>query len=135
MAEGFTTDRATTILSQNIKKTTYVGLSTTVPNKSGTNFTEPASTTGYARHLLGDLDTSIAAQVANNDIVFLFEALADCGSFTHIGLFDDQNAASKPFLIGQLTNAITVNTGYVPLIRKHKLVIGLDKEALDPYAD
>ena len=134
MAEGFTTDRSTQILAQNIKSTTYVGLSSTVPNKDGSNFTEPASSTGYKRRAFGVVNTSVPAQLANDDIIFIFEALEDCGSFTHLGLFDSDNPAEKPFLIGRLTSPITVKSGDVPLIRAKKMVIGLDKEALESYA-
>ena len=133
MAEGFTTARASKILTDNIKSTTYIGLSSTVPNKDGSNFTEPASSTGYRRAQIGTLNTSKSAQIANDDIIFVFEALADCGSFTHVGLFD-KDTGGTPFLVGALTSAITVGSGYVPLIRAKKLVIGLDKEALESYA-
>ena len=90
MAEGFTTARASKILTDNIKSTTYIGLSSTVPNKDGSNFTEPASSTGYRRAPIGTLNTSKSAQIANDDIIFVFEALADCGSFNR--------AAEKLFL-------------------------------------
>ena len=63
----------------------------------------------------------------------MFEALADCGSITHLGLSDSNEIGSDVFLVAKLTNPITVGAGYVPLIRKNKLVIGLDKKALEPY--
>ena len=110
MAEGFTTAKATSILSKNIKSTIYIGLSSTVPNKDGSNFTEPASSTGYRRAPFGTVNTSISAQVANNDIIFVFEALEDCGSFTHVGLFDSATGGT-PFLVGALTSAITSGSG------------------------
>lgn len=134
MAEGFTTSRATKILTSNITTKTYVCLSSTTPTKTGGNFSEPAETAGYVRKAIGPLNTSIAAQIANDEIVFIFEALEDCGSITHLGLADSNVIGSEVFLTAKLTNALSVGAGYVPLIRKNKLVIGLDKEALESYA-
>ena len=132
MAEGFTHNAAMGILTSKITNTTYVGLSTTTPNKEGGNFTEPSYSAGYTRAKFGEVNKSIVAQVANKEIIFIFEALADCGSVTHVGLFESATS-NLPFLIAKLTNALTVGAGYVPLIRANKLVIGLDKEALEPY--
>lgn len=134
MAEGFTNARANKILLDNIKSTTYVCMSTTTPDKDGGNFSEPASTTGYARRTFGTVNASKTAQVTNGEIIFLFEAEQDCGSFTHIGLSDSKDRGGTVFLTAKLANAVTVTAGYVPLIRKNALIIGLDKETLEPYA-
>ena len=131
---GFTYTEASEILAQRITKETYVGLSSTVPNKYGANFTEPSKDKGYRRAAVGSVNTSISAQVANNDIIFIFEALEDCGSLTHVGLFKSAALTNtNPFLIAELTAPLTVPPGYVPLIRAKRLVIGLDKEALEAY--
>lgn len=133
MAEGFTRSKATSILLANIKETTYIGLSTTTPNEEGGGFAEPSGG-GYVRAKFGEINTDIKAQIANKKIIFIFESEADCGSVTHVGLFDvEKNGV--PFLVAKLTAPITVGEGYVPLIRARKLVIGLDKEALEPYAE
>lgn len=132
MAEGFTYAAATSILTTWIKEDTYVGLSSTTPTKTGSNFTEPPKSAGYTRARFGTVNKSIAAQVSNSDIIFIFEALEDCGSMTHVGLFS-RSTDTTPFLVARLTNALTIGAGYVPLIRANKLVIGLDKEALESY--
>lgn len=134
MANGFTRTRATKILTDNIKSTTYVALSTTTPTADGGNFNEPAEANGYVRARFGTVNSSIPAQVANDEIIFIFEATADCGSVTHIGLCETATRGTAPFLIGKLTAPISVGQGYVPLIRAKKLVIGLDKEELESYA-
>ena len=134
MAEGFTTSRATKILTSNITPNTYICLSSTTPTKTGSNFSEPDEKAGYIRKPIGPLNTSIAAQIANDEIVFIFEALEDCGSITHLGLADSNVIGSEVFLVAKLTSPLTVGAGYVPLIRKNKLVIGLDKEKLEAYA-
>ena len=133
MATGFTRARANKILAGNISKETYVCLSTTTPNENGGNFTEPPTSAGYVRRALGVLDTSITAQIANKDYVFIFEALSDCGKITHVGLSDSLSRGSEVFLIGELATPINVGTGYVPLIRPWKLKVGLDKAALEAY--
>ena len=88
MAQGFTRARATKILTDNIKTDTYIALSTTTPNENGGNFTEPPTENGYVRAKFGTINSVIPAQITNADIIFIFEALADCGSVTHIGLCD-----------------------------------------------
>lgn len=133
MATGFTRARASAILAGQIKSTTYVALSTTTPTVTGGNFTEPPTSAGYVRKALGVLDTSITAQIANKDYVFIFEALSDCGTITHVGLSDSLSRGSEVFLIGELATPIKVGTGYVPLIRPWKLKVGLDKAALEAY--
>lgn len=133
MSVGFTYKEASSILKNRIKSTTYVAMSSTTPDKTGGNFTEPAASTGYTRRAIGELNTSKSAQIANEDAIFLFEALADCGSFTHLGLADNKERGSEVFLVAKLTSTVTVPASYVPLIRAHKLVIGLDKEALEAY--
>ena len=134
MAEGFTTSKATEILTSNITPNTYICLSSTTPTKTGSNFSEPAVSAGYIRKAIGPLNTSKEAQIANDEIIFIFEALEDCGSITHLGLADSNVIGSRVFLVAKLTNPMTVGAGYVPLIRKNKLVIGLDKEKLEAYA-
>ena len=135
MAQGFTRTRASKILADNIKTDTYIALSTTTPDENGGNFAEPPTASGYSRQKFGDINTSVKAQVANKGIIFLFEATEDCGSITHVGLSDSKDRGGIVFLTGKLTNPITVGAGYVPLIRARKLVIALDKEAIEPYPE
>lgn len=134
MAEGFTTAEATAILKERITPTTFVGLSSSTPTKTGSNFSEPAKSAGYTRAPFGEVDASIGAQIANSRIIFMFEATANCGSVTHVGLFKTE-IAPTPFLVAQLTAPLSIGAGYVPLIRVHQLVIGLDKEELEPYGN
>lgn len=133
MEEGFTTETSSEILQERINSNTFVCLSTTKPD-DGKNFTEPAASTGYTRRTFGEVATGIPAQVANMDIIFLFEALENLGSFTHLGLSKSKQIGGKVFLTAKLVSPVTVDAGYVPLIRAYSLVVGLDKEALEPYA-
>ena len=130
---GFTRNKATSILQTAIKSSTYVALSTTTPTETGANFTEPPASTGYVRQAFGEVNTTISGQVANKNIIFLFEALADCGSITHVGLSDTNTRGSTVFLMAELLAPLSVAAGYVPLIRANQFIIGLDKEELEAY--
>ena len=125
MASGFTYAKALSILQTHIKSGTYVCLSTTTPDLSGSNFTEPAASAGYVRQKIGDIQSSGQAQISNKNIIFLFEALADCGTITHIGLSDSEGRGSGVFLVAELSSPVSVPSGYVPLIRAGNLKIGL----------
>ena len=65
---AFTTYGSTQVLSGLIGKGSgplsncYIALSTTAPNADGTNFTEPLTSAGYARSIIGLSGTS-ATQV------------------------------------------------------------------------
>lgn len=129
---GFTNSKANDILKSAIPSTTYVGLSTTTPNDSGGNVSEPAASTGYSRKQIGTLDYSINKQIANKEYIFLFECLASAG--TAVSVILASSASGTPFFSADLTSPLTMNAGYVPLIRPWKLKIGLDKSALDSYS-
>ena len=132
MATGFTRDKASSILKSAIENS-YVALSTTTPTEDGGNFNEPSAANGYQRQSIGALDESIKGQISNKNIIFMFEALGDCGSITHVGLGTSATRGDKIFLMAQLTNPLTVSSGYVPLIRAHGFVVGLDKTNLEDY--
>lgn len=127
---AFTTYGSTQVLSGLIGKGSgplsncYIALSTTAPNADGTNFTEPLSSAGYARSIIG-LSSTSATQVmsspsggatSNTSIIFFPEATASWGTVTHFGLFTSQTGGSL-VLYGTLTNPIAVAANYVPLFR------------------
>ena len=102
----------------------YIALSTTSPNSDGSNFTEPATASGYARSIIGLSGTS-ATQVmsapasgasSNSSIIFFPEATSSWGTVTHFGLYTAATGGSL-VLYGTLTNPITVAANYVPLFR------------------
>lgn len=132
MATGFTRAKATSILKSTLSGS-YVALSTTTPNADGGSFSEPASSTGYQRQSIGALDTSKDGQVANKERIFLFEAVEDVGSITYVGLSNSIERGADVFLMAEVNPPLSVTAGYVPLIRPYGLVIGLDKDVLDPY--
>lgn len=131
---GFTTSKASDILSS-IFKNCYIGLHVgeSAPSASGSGFEEPAGGTGYARASIGTLNTSISAQIANDNIIFFNESLGSgFGNATHFGCFSSASGGT-PFFIGELTDAMEIGAGYVPIFRAENLIIGLDKGALESY--
>lgn len=117
----FVASYATQFLTNTIKASTEIGLLDSSGNE--------LSGGGYARHAIGTIDTSIEAQIANKDIIFMFEATDDVGTATQFALYNGNTMIFK----GNLTSSLTINDGYVPLIRAHELVIGLDKDYLESY--
>ena len=119
----------------------YIGMSTTVPtvNDSGaiTNFTEPASVTGYRRARLGlynNEDTWLMDAAKNGSItngsnfIFFDEATVGQGGFGELkwfGLFSAQTDGN-PILAGELTTAVTVPAGNVLIFRPNNLTVSME---------
>ena len=119
----------------------YIGMSTTVPtvNDSGniTNFTEPASVTGYRRARLGLynndgtwlMDAAKNGSITNgSNFIFFDEATVGQGGFGELkwfGLFATQDKGS-PILAGELTTAVTVPAGNVLIFRPNNLTVSME---------
>lgn len=137
---GFTNKTAKEILETYFPDSTsilnpkiYVGLSLTEPDEDGGSVTEPAASTGYARVGIAKFDRTKNKQIANTDYVFIFESFGNAGTATHVILATGKS--NTPFFIAPLNPPLTINNGYVPLIRPYKLKIALDKEELETYPD
>ena len=119
----------------------YIGMSTTVPtvNDSGiiTNFTEPASITGYRRARLGLynnentwlMDAAKKGSITNgSNFIFFDEATVGQGGFGELkwfGLFSAQTEGS-PILAGELTSPVTVPAGNVLIFRPNNLTVSME---------
>ena len=119
----------------------YIGMSTTVPtvNDSGiiTNFTEPASVTGYRRSRLGLynnentwlMDAAKKGSITNgSNFIFFDEATVGQGGFGELkwfGLFSAQTGGN-PILAGELTTAVTVPDGNVLIFRPNNLTVSME---------
>ena len=120
----------------------YIGMSTTVPtvnNDSGaiTNFTEPASVTGYRRARLGLynnedtwlMDAAKKGSITNgSNFIFFDEATVGQGGFGELkwfGLFSAQTGGN-PILAGELTSAVTVPAGNVLIFRPNNLTVSME---------
>lgn len=125
------TSKANSILNDLFQKDYYIGLSTTTPNSTGGNVSEPSSSMGYKRVQLSVMGTASNAQIQNTDIIFFPESTGDWGTITHF--FVSSSSTSTPHYWGALTpeGGVAVPSGYVPIFRAGALKIGLDKDALD----
>ena len=119
----------------------YIGMSTTVPTvgSSGaiTNFTEPASITGYRRARLGLqnnsatwlMDAAANGVITNgSNFIFFDEATAGQGGFGELkwfGLFSAETGGN-PVLAGELTAAVTVPAGNVLIFRPNNLTVSME---------
>lgn len=132
-----TTSKANEILKDLFGDTFYIGLSSTIPNKSGGNFTEPASPSntpnaanGYFRAEVKALSNPVDSQTHNPEIVFFNESLGSgWGTLVAFGCFTSR-INSTPFFVGSLTQPVTVPAEYIPIFRAGQLIIGLDKDNL-----
>lgn len=120
--------------SQNISllSNCYLALSSTAPEKDGSNFTEPAASTGYARAVVGlanqsatqVMGTPTEGSITNKDIIFFPEASSSWGTLTHFGLYTAATGGTL-ILYGSLSTPITVAANYVPLFRAGNFTLTL----------
>ena len=119
----------------------YIGMSTTVPTVSSsgiiTNFTEPASVTGYRRARLGVqnnqatwlMDAAENGAITNgSNFIFFDEATVGQGGFGELkwfGLFSAETGGT-PVLAGELTAAVTVPAGNVLIFRPNNLTVSME---------
>jgi hypothetical protein len=116
-----------------LASTCYIGLSTTTPDAAGANFSEPSTSSGYARVMLGNynqnntqlMDTPSNGSICNtNNIIFFPEATASWGTVTHFGLFNNKTGGA-PILWGALSSSISIPSGYIPIFRAGALTVSL----------
>ena len=131
---GFTYTAKNSILNAMTGRSQNASLAATcmigVGVMEGDVFTEPDTTTGYSRTLLGNYQSAdskcmgepVQGNIRNTKIIYLPEAVADWGTVTHFGLFSSAGA-SEPFFTGELKNPIEITTGYVPIFRVGTLSI------------
>lgn len=121
------------IQSVQLAPTCYIGLSTTTPDAAGANFSEPSSSSGYARVMLGYynqsntfvMDAAANGSICNtNNIIFFPEATASWGTVTHFALFKDKTGGT-PILWGALSSSISIPSGYIPIFRAGALTVSL----------
>ena len=122
----------------------WIGMSTTVPVMGGdgviTNFTEPASSTGYRRSRLGIqgnevtyiMDAAKNGSITNwENFIFFDEATPGQGGFGELkwfGLFSgsDPSTNKNPVLAGELTTPVTVPASNVLIFRPNNLTVSME---------
>lgn len=106
-------------------KPCYLGLSTTIPNNDGTNFTEPNAALGYRRLLLTDSHNNTVfgnvtisggiASTTNVQEVINCVATGSWGVIRYIGLFNAQSGGS-PLVFAPVSASFSVGTDELPVL-------------------
>lgn len=116
-----------------LASTCYIGLSTTTPTATGSDFTEPDIDNGYSRVLIGNYNQSNTQSMAaasegsisnTNNIIFFPEATSSWGTITHFGIFNNKTGGI-PIMWGTLSTSINVPAGYIPIFRAGALTVSL----------
>ncbi|MPM04299.1 hypothetical protein SDC9_50575 [bioreactor metagenome] len=95
-----------TAAEQELPASYYIGLSTTTPTESGTNFTEPPEESGYVRIILTGLTNSLNGAIQNGTVLSFPESTGGQGTITHWGIFDSsENGDGNLILFGELQNS------------------------------
>lgn len=94
--------------------TLYIGLSTTTPTDSGSNFTEPSGN-NYARVATTSADWNAASGTApatktNSGTKTFNQASGSWGTVTHFGLFT-ASSGGTPIIWGALTASKSIGNG------------------------
>ena len=114
----------------------YVGLLNGTETKLGVlSYTEPTidetatgDNGGYKRGVISGWSDQIERQIANKNLILMFEARSALvgQSFNYFGLFNQASGGTLRFY-GELSTSVTISAeGYVPLIRAYELIIGMD---------
>lgn len=122
----FTLDYSQQVLLNVIKDDTEIGL---LKGTSASDEIKASECTGYKRAPIGKINTSIQGQIANDEMIFIFECTGGEATATHFGLFN----GNRMIFYGSLDSHLTISNNYVPLIRPENLIIGLDKDPLSVY--
>lgn len=119
----------------------YLALSTTAPNKDGSNVTEPASTLGYQRSQLGGpsvtrymgnptYDASTGKYTITNTKEIHFNvATAGWGAITHFAIYTSSIGGTM-YYSGSLPAAMNVAEGEVVVIKPGEITITLSAAEL-----
>lgn len=113
--------------SPGIPSNYYIGLSTTTPNASGGNVTEPGSGKGYARVQLTSLSTPSNGVITNTADVNWAESTANWGTITHYVIFDALTGGNV-LCYGSLSTSRTVEASTIMSIRANGITISVSNK-------
>lgn len=106
--------------------TPYIGLSTTPPNRSGGNITEPPAAFGYARvKLSSQVESALDGVIQNGSVIYFPEATSNWGTCTHYVIYTAA-AGGSVMAYGALDNPITPEAGKLSFIPAQGLRLGLE---------
>ena len=106
----------------------YIGLSSTAPNISGGNVTEPLSNPGYKRVKLENLSEPADGVITNEQAISFDESTANWGTMSHFVIYDALEAGNL-LMYDTLSTPRNVEAATIVTIKANSLTLTLSNPA------
>lgn len=106
----------------------YIGLSSTAPNISGGNVTEPLSNSGYKRVRLENLSEPTDGVITNEQAISFDESTANWGTMSHFVIYDALEAGNL-LMYDTLSTPRNVEAATTVTIKANSLTLTLSNPA------
>lgn len=106
----------------------YIGLSSTAPNISGGNVTEPLSNSGYKRVKLENLSEPADGVITNEQTISFDESTANWGTMSHFVIYDALEAGNL-LMYDTLSTPRNVEAATIVTIKANSLTLTLSNPA------
>lgn len=106
----------------------YIGLSSTAPNISGGNVTEPLSNSGYKRVKLENLSEPADGVITNEQAISFDESTANWGTMSHFVIYDALEAGNL-LMYDTLSTPRNVEAATIVTIKANSLALTLSNPA------
>ena len=106
----------------------YIGLSSTAPNISGGNVTEPLSNSGYKRVKLENLSEPADGVITNEQAISFDESTANWGTMSHFVIYDALEAGNL-LMYDTLSTPRNVEAATIVTIKANSLPLTLSNPA------
>lgn len=106
----------------------YIGLSSTAPNISGGNVTEPFSNSGYKRVKLENLSEPADGVITNEQAISFDESTANWGTMSHFVIYDALEAGNL-LMYDTLSTPRNVEAATIVTIKANSLTLTLSNPA------
>ena len=106
----------------------YIGLSSTAPNISGGNVTEPLSNSGYKRVELENLSAPADGVITNEQAISFDESTANWGTMSHFVIYDALEAGNL-LMYDTLSTPRNVEAATIVTIKANSLTLTLSNPA------
>jgi hypothetical protein len=106
----------------------YIGLSSTAPNISGGNVTEPLSNSGYKRVKLENLSEPADGVITNKQAISFDESTANWGTMSHFVIYDALEAGNL-LMYDTLSTPRNVEAATIVTIKANSLTLTLSNPA------
>ena len=106
----------------------YIGLSSTAPNISGGNVTEPLTNSGYKRVKLENLSEPADGVITNEQAISFDESTANWGTMSHFVIYDALEAGNL-LMYDTLSTPRNVEAATIVTIKANSLTLTLSNPA------